>query len=811
MLFSGVNNIYCQVKSPLLQSDNGIGVEAESSENLRTLSSTTQIGPDAPILVPVPSAHKIGFLLVNDRGVSNNEKLDYQELVIDIPKGQSDSLYKFEGYMVFQLRNPSVNLDDESLLDPHIARLVFQTDLNNGVSTLYNWYGIEDIFSDDTIHFPVKMVNGKNEGLKHTFELDSDQFAIGDQRALVEDRLYYYAAIAYSKNNFMDYDPFRDQGQKRTFLSSSRNVEVYSVSLSKDNDYFYQFGDQPAIVRNEGAGNFNNFLQTELGLDDLVLGGTFTGDITYVPGHAPINVAVVDPENVKPGKYEIEFFESDPGNHQNGVLDQAYYLIRNINTGEEFTSLMGIKRINELIYDEFGLSVTLGQQDPPGLNPGSNPDNGFIGGTINYMDTDGPQWLSFIDEEYKELNNGILNFIKTDIGEEDHEKDPNQVFLRKNETGFFPYCLIDSRPGNLPLISPVWISSQSGCSSSGNLGPLGKTNNVDIVFTSDKSKWSRSVILEASNSLILNSDLHFYPDVKNLDLLDRPGASKEAGSDGRPMDDSDLPNGVGWFPGYAIDVETGKRLNIFFAENTVFSPNNPVSIINEMNPNLLNGDDRMWNPTERVVLNDLSDFGVSLEHYTGGQHFIYVTNQEYDGCESLLGFFNSGIPESIVKREVFRNVTWSGVPLADNLLTYEEGLIPNDVRVQLRVKQPFRFADYINDTTGVYNKYSFEIEDGSNGLEDHSRFVEETTELEYQLIGNPDQGVIVLRGSFQKESPSTAEIQIFNLSGQLIDFYKMNGNQMEISTRNWVSGMYLIKVRDTDNNLTQVFKWIKSE
>ena len=34
-----------------------------------------------------------------------------------------------------------------------------------------------------------------------------------------------------------------------------------------------------------------------------------------------------------------------------------------------------------------------------------------------------------------------------------------------------------------------------------------------------------------------------------------------------------VTKGMGWFPGYAIDVETGQRLNIFFGENSVFDPN----------------------------------------------------------------------------------------------------------------------------------------------------------------------------------------------------------------------------------------------
>ena len=33
---------------------------------------------------------------------------------------------------------------------------------------------------------------------------------------------------------------------------------------------------------------------------------------------------------------------------------------------------------------------------------------------------------------------------------------------------------------------------------------------------------------------------------------------------------------MGWFPGYAIDVESGCRLNIFFGENSVYRPDEPI-------------------------------------------------------------------------------------------------------------------------------------------------------------------------------------------------------------------------------------------
>ena len=62
---------------------------------------------------------------------------------------------------------------------------------------------------------------------------------------------------------------------------------------------------------------------------------------------------------------------------------------------------------------------------------------------------------------------------------------------------------------------------------------------------------------------------------------------------------------MGWFPGYAINVVTGERLNIMFGEDSRFIQHN--------------GADMMWNPT------DVDQEGTQ-NYVFGGRHFIYVLN-----------------------------------------------------------------------------------------------------------------------------------------------------------------------------------------
>ena len=70
----------------------------------------------------------------NDELASNNAFLGYKETLEQITIPFS---YKFEGYKVYQLSNPSVTAQE--LDDVSKARIVLQTDLKNGVSEIFNW------------------------------------------------------------------------------------------------------------------------------------------------------------------------------------------------------------------------------------------------------------------------------------------------------------------------------------------------------------------------------------------------------------------------------------------------------------------------------------------------------------------------------------------------------------------------------------------------------------------------------------------------------------------------------------------------
>lgn len=56
---------------------------------------------------------------------------------------------------------------------------------------------------------------------------------------------------------------------------------------------------------------------------------------------------------------------------------------------------------------------------------------------------------------------------------------------------------------------------------------------------------------------------------RNFDLRQSPSVSKDD-KDGDGLADPDGDGvGMGWFPGYVIDVESGKRLNVFLGKTPI--------------------------------------------------------------------------------------------------------------------------------------------------------------------------------------------------------------------------------------------------
>jgi hypothetical protein len=684
-------------------------------------------GPDAPDMHFVELDKEIIIILSNktDTSLTNNAFEKYRERGLKIPATEPDSMYTFQGYKIYQLKDANISTSDFD--DPNKARLVSTVDVKDGVGVkdLFNWKQETEENSGNPIFIPqLKLEKNNDKGIRHTFRVTEDLFATGDKR-LVNHKKYYYASVAFGYNNYKKFDP-RDVvvGQKEPYFEGRRNIGDASKKTSSyeviprpivDVKLGSKYGDGPEITRLDGVGNGGRFIDMSEETLNKILAGGFDGSITYKAGRGPVKVEVYNPLEVVDGQYELTFRDK---NMNDAVLEKdARWQLKNIGTNDVITSETTIEKLNEQIIAKFGFSITVGQVSDVGLNPINDKTNGSIGSDVVYKGTAAPWLTALQDDQVVFGSTAVTNFLKTNtVVDPDFNLDPNQA-LGKTSNLFVPYQLADYRGGEpeLPLLSPAWQNASNA--SVRNLDSLSKLNNVDIVFTSDKSKWSRCIVVETATPIYYDASLAGSPatptegNARNFDLRKAPSVGKDAGADGKPVRQvlpdeqaEGLTTGMGWFPGYAIDVETGKRLNIFFGENSAFDPE--IGIYDEGSRG--NSRDMMWNPTSQFVLQTRAGFNPAYSAFLGGQHYIYVTNTEYDNCKLYRDRLNGSAFRKIA---ALRSITWAGMPfLRSNtkMTSYAQGLIPSDATVKLRVNNPYAVARGKN-TNNIHPSYRFDM------------------------------------------------------------------------------------------------------
>ncbi len=670
-------------------------------------------GPDAPDLDFIELDQELIAVFTNDALTSNNAFEAYAEKGLRIPSTVDDTLYRFEGYKMYQLAGPDVTLAD--LDDPNKARLVVQVDIKNGVNTVFNWEEVESPLEDEAFFAPVPKVEGKDDGIRHTFRLTQDQFASGDDPRLVNHKKYYYTTIAYAYNNYLDYDPVSGIGQKELYLEGRKNIgdgvnPFYTViprpiTYTKLNA---EYGTGVEITRIDGVGAGANFLNISDATRNAIVDGSFDGNITYEQGGGPIEVNIFNPLEVKNGEFILTFVDSDLSD--DNLESTARWVLTDVDRGEEIASETTIERLNEQILGEYGFTITIGQTDDAGSN--IDDSNGAIGVELEYAEGGDNNWFFAAPDDTRfNLNpifDNVLNFASTSSGQPDAELDP-KLGLTQIGGGWIPYTLCDwrARPEDqfgLGYITPAWTQSVGGNGGSlvRNGSDLADLNNVDVVFTSDKSKWSRCAIVQSGNQYYDAQGLKRDDANRYFELRNAPSVGKEAGADGLPMGDGD-GMGMGWFPGYAVDVETGERLNIFFGENTYYDDEQAA-----LAETTAVGNDMMWNPSREFIYPSVGQSPDLAGFIMGGQHFIYVTKLPYDGCESIRARLEPS-PSPFRKLLPLQNITWTCLPLADGITSYAEGLIPNDLVVKLRVDNPYQIAEGTGEYNG-YPTYKFKLE-----------------------------------------------------------------------------------------------------
>ena len=664
-------------------------------------------GPDAPDLTPVELDRELVLLLSNESS-SNNNNEGYEELDLQAPM-DVDNKFKFEGYRIFQLANASIT--PQELSDVTKAREVAKVDLKNGIKEIYTWTGQPNpiIQNGPIVWTPTKAVSGIDSGIKKSFRITEDQFASSDKR-LINHKQYHFLVLAYAHNNWKTFDIIQGEGQKKGYLEGRRNVKTYTLV---PRPIVYEelqatYGDGPLITRIQGEGNPGKFLDVNPALYDLIIKKQFDGKITYKGGSGPIDAKVVDPLKIKDGKYRLEILGNFQANNQGTLCsfdNDAYWRLTDVNKNEILLDNRKLSEVKEYIINNFGFSVTIENYDEPGT--AKKGSNGAVGARLEYKNPNADLWFNGVKDggifEAGVPGTRFFDFVRTDKNDENGS-------LAKMGQGFFVPILstrYEDDP-DVPLYYSPGPKDVMRFSTASNVNSLRyrDLNNVDIVFTSDKSKWSKCVVVETASKEIIDAGGVTINGAKNFDLRNSPSIDEN----GKEISDGTV--GFSYFPGYAIDVETGKRLNIFFGENSIFSGDN-AEVLQGKNPI---GGDLIFNPSSQAIIEEFVTrnpntgeiLGASdvRAFVLGAQHYIYVTRMEYDGCADIynrLKYSASGASPSINnKHRVLSSVTWTAVPLPTQMTTLDKGLIPNDLTVKLRV----------NNGYGMSKRFSLDTEKG---------------------------------------------------------------------------------------------------
>jgi len=759
-------------------------------------------GPDAPDIDFIELDREIIAVFTNDtvRSISNNAYEAYSEPVPGITGTDvADSLYVFEGYKLFQFSGPDVGV--ASLDDPTKARLIYQVDINNGVSRIFNWEQVEvENANVEEYYVPVLEVEGADQGIRHTFRITEDQFASGNRR-LVNHKKYYFVAVAYGYNNYLEFNPLTIIGQRKPYLQGRRNVgdkngnrPFYTVIPRPivDRRLNAEYGDGAIITRIDGVGTGTNFLdiddETRADIESGIKGTpVFDGEITYRPGRGPIQVSVFNPLDVVDGEYELTFVDENMANNK---LDNIVrWTLKSLTDPSQpiLTSQNTIDFFNEEIIKQYGFTVNIGQVKEPGVT--RDAANGIIGYEEEYLNDAATPWMSGIPDEYAPSDNplasAIFNYVLNRTGQRDFELDPKQAFSQVGPGYFLPYRIANwFRPNgspDIPFLTPAWQDRSNSNNIVRNQTSFADLNNVDIVFTSNKELWSRCVVIETANLYYQDAGLLSEGDRKPFDLRMSPSVSKDDNdNDGKPDPDGD-GEGMGWFPGYAIDVETGQRLNIFFGENSAYDG----SLFPESYNELPTGRDMMFNPSSQEILNTGGGFGL-FNFYMGGQHFVYVTKQPYDGCAFIRTRLTPG-PIGTLKVNAVREITWAGFPLLESgqrMNAYKDGLIPADLVVKLRATNPYAVRIGTGDFNG-YPTYRFKIE-GKQASVLTEPEVETALDM-INVVPNPYYGY-----SNYETSAFETTVKISNLPAKcVVSIYTLDGKFIRQYVRDEIGGIPL--------------------
>ncbi len=636
----------------------------------------------------------------------------------------------------------------------------------------------------------------------------------------------------------------------------------------------------------------------------------------YKVGFGPLDVKVIDPLNVQTTNYTLWFdtlyevktknvssnnqvkvpidetqaislANSQPGSEASRMV--SHWMLKDMQSGEVMMSDTTTAYGDEKMFIERGLSITITQPYDVGPvevgymydNDQSNPhfyvakevlvnNSGLITSSLSFQDST-MKWLDGIRDNdnpptsslnwirsgkyYDNVNTAYNDF---NMNNNMTPYDPNEAFEKIANGTWAPFYLCATKTNS---VYPVPNSFALG-----HTDYFKRLSSVDIVMTSDKSKWTRCPVVEMCRDPKLSENGVKPYFIRKAASIDKNGNPYMV--DGKPFNDwandtaamyiSDnpedpnfiSPQGMGWFPGYVIDVETGARLNIVYGEDSYLSD--------------LNGRDMMFNPPmlQKTTVDNGSAYQtldpaiyrpVDGEEVFGARHYVYIFGMDnptdapasqfapgelacpaYDGGKYvfnlLFRFQNKPSVESVLSQYLWRQVQYIGMPMGVEGMPWlgDDGTGKrNDAKIRIRVSHPYEQGySYVGldsiypelNTNNMYPMYSFAIE-GLNPIHNDPEKTQSDLDL-ITVVPNPYYAY----SSYEKNAlnnrvkitnlPNNCTVTIYNLSGTKIRQFKKDNEDASID---WdltnfantpvASGFYLIHVKDNTSGSERTIKF----
>lgn len=487
---------------------------------------------------------------------------------------------------------------------------------------------------------------------------------------------------------------------------------------------------------------------------------------------------------------------------------------------------------------DYGFSLKIGQPVSKystyvlqgGNRVKANPVYEPISGTISYQNP-AKQWLSFIrDNGTSSVSNWIRsgadyvpsadpsppNAVAFDSHWDPYNTlqplqvelasfmDTASVFDKLAGGTWAPYCLAANFSDNTPIDGgPSYVEAPGfewhtyRGSHVPPINTLDRLSSVDIVITPDKSKWTRCVVFETGEDPGTTEGDQLF---KRTGQLANQGFGANKGqirmSLSRDFDSNGNlvyqqgDTGRSWFPGYAINIETGERLNIAFGESSDKADNN--------------GRDMLWNPTGKLFY-DITFPGSFIPNppIFGGKHFIYVFDTKYDegkaAQEVLLRTYNKiNTPTWNIDNEfrtLTRSLMWTSMPYLSAGYSLTDGYVPPDeVTVKLRVQRPF--ARFATNASGADSLPRYFFSTKGKGIKQQQAEVAKNALDLIRVVPNP-----YLAYSDYETNQNDTKVKITNLPNQCkITILALDGTLIRTLERDFGSnGNYPIELSDGNN------------